>query len=49
MGSGLRRSAEALGEETAAKVRARCGEAMQERGIRDVDLSSQHLLATRRA
>jgi len=49
MGSGLRRSAEALGEQTAARVRARCGKAMQERGIRDVDLSSQHLLATRRA
>jgi len=46
MGSGLRRSVEALGEEAAAKVRARCGEAMQERGVHEVELSSQHLLAT---
>jgi ubiquinone/menaquinone biosynthesis C-methylase UbiE len=44
-GSGLRRTAEALGDETAVRVRARCGEAMQERGVRDVELSSQHLLA----
>jgi ubiquinone/menaquinone biosynthesis C-methylase UbiE len=47
IGSGLRRTAEALGDDTAAKVRARCGEAMQERGIRDVELTSQYLLATR--
>jgi ubiquinone/menaquinone biosynthesis C-methylase UbiE len=47
MGSGLRRTAEALGDDTAAKVRARCGEAMQTRGIREVELTSQYLLATR--
>jgi ubiquinone/menaquinone biosynthesis C-methylase UbiE len=47
MGSGLRRTAEALGEDTAAKVRARCGEAMEERGVREVELSSQYLLATK--
>jgi len=46
IGSGLRRTAEALGEDTAAKVRARCGEAMRERGIREVGLTSQYLLAT---
>ena len=46
IGSGLRRTAEALGDETAEKVRTRCGEAMQERGIRDVALTSQYLLAT---
>jgi SAM-dependent methyltransferase len=46
IGSGLRRTAEALGDDTAEKVRARCGEAMQERGVRDVELSSQYLLAT---
>jgi ubiquinone/menaquinone biosynthesis C-methylase UbiE len=47
IGSGLRRTAEALGDDTAAKVRARCGQVMQERGIRDVELTSQYLLATR--
>ena len=47
IGSGLRRTVEALGDETAAKVRARCADAMQERGIRDVELTSQYLLATR--
>jgi ubiquinone/menaquinone biosynthesis C-methylase UbiE len=46
MGSGLRRTAEALGDETAIKVRVRCGAAMQEQHIRTVELSSQHLLAT---
>jgi len=47
MGSGLRRTVEALGDDTAAKVRARCGQVMQERGVREVDLTSQYLLATR--
>jgi ubiquinone/menaquinone biosynthesis C-methylase UbiE len=47
IGSGLRRTVEALGDETAAKVRARCAEAMQERGIRDVELTSQYMLATK--
>jgi SAM-dependent methyltransferase len=47
MGSGLRRSAEALGDETAEKVRARCADAMRERGIREVELTSQYLLATK--
>jgi ubiquinone/menaquinone biosynthesis C-methylase UbiE len=46
MGSGLRRTAEAIGEETAIKVRVRCGAAMQEQHVRTVELSSQHLLAT---
>jgi len=47
IGSGLRRTAEALGEDTAEKVRARCGDAMQQRGIREVELTSQYLLAMR--
>jgi len=46
IGSGLRRTAEALGEETAERVRARCGEAMQALGVTQVDLTSQYLLAT---
>jgi ubiquinone/menaquinone biosynthesis C-methylase UbiE len=46
MGSGLRRTAEALGDETATKVRVRCGAAMREQQIRTVELSSQHLVAT---
>jgi SAM-dependent methyltransferase len=46
IGSGLRRTAESLGDETAEKVRARCGEAMQALGISHVDLTSQYLLAT---
>jgi ubiquinone/menaquinone biosynthesis C-methylase UbiE len=47
IGSGLRRTAEALGVDIAEKVRARCGEAMRTRGIHEVDLTSQYLLATR--
>jgi ubiquinone/menaquinone biosynthesis C-methylase UbiE len=46
IGSGLRRTVEALGDDTAERVRARCAAAMQERGIRDVELTSQYLLAT---
>jgi ubiquinone/menaquinone biosynthesis C-methylase UbiE len=47
MGTGLRRTAEALGPETAIKVRVRCAAAIQEQRIRTVELSSQHLVATR--
>jgi SAM-dependent methyltransferase len=47
MGSGLRRTAEALGDQTAEKVRSRCADAMRERGITQVDLTSQYLVATK--